>query len=191
MAKQKPRSTRMQPRANPADDALLAPAVALTFLALGTTIFGLFGITVTDFMVAGGILLFVLAMGDLLANEKRQRQIDPDSLGAGSGTDAAVRQRREERRAIAESLMARLHSGMSGAVDKRVETGYRPARILECAAAWRSQLIVPGRQCSVGLGEFLIGSVCKNVVQAADCDVLVVGENPLPRFNRNNHGRNT
>lgn len=59
-----------------------ATAVALAFLALGTAILDLLGITVADFMVAGGILLFVLAMGDLLANEKLQRQIDPDSLGA-------------------------------------------------------------------------------------------------------------
>jgi len=59
-----------------------AAAVALAFLALGTAILDLLGITVADFMVAGGILLFVLAMGDLLANEKLQRRIDPDSLGA-------------------------------------------------------------------------------------------------------------
>jgi len=59
-----------------------ATGVALAFLALGTAILDLLGITVADFMVAGGILLFVLAMGDLLANEKLQRRIDPDSLGA-------------------------------------------------------------------------------------------------------------
>lgn len=59
-----------------------AAAVALAFLALGTAILDLLGITVADFMVAGGILLFVLAMGDLLAIEKPQRQIDPDSPGA-------------------------------------------------------------------------------------------------------------
>lgn len=59
-----------------------ATGVALAFLALGTAILDLLGITVGDFMVAGGILLFVLAMGDLLANEKLQQRIDPDSLGA-------------------------------------------------------------------------------------------------------------
>lgn len=59
-----------------------AAAVALAFLALGTAILDLLGITVADFMVAGGILLFVLAMGDLLANEKLQRRVDADSLGA-------------------------------------------------------------------------------------------------------------
>lgn len=59
-----------------------ALAVALVFLALGTAILELLGITVADFMVAGGILLFVLALGDLLANEKLQRRVDADSLGA-------------------------------------------------------------------------------------------------------------
>lgn len=58
-----------------------ATAVALVFLALGTVILHLLGITVADFMVAGGILLFVLAIGDLLANEKLQRPIDANSLG--------------------------------------------------------------------------------------------------------------
>ena len=33
-------------------------------------------------MVAGGILLFVISMSDLLTSEKIQRKIDPDSLGA-------------------------------------------------------------------------------------------------------------
>ncbi len=59
-----------------------AAAVALVFLALGTAILDLLGITVADFMVAGGILLFVLALGDLLANEKLQRRVDANSLGA-------------------------------------------------------------------------------------------------------------
>ena len=59
-----------------------ATAVALAFLALGTAILDLLGITVADFMVAGGILLFLLALGDLLANEKLQRRVGADSLGA-------------------------------------------------------------------------------------------------------------
>ena len=58
-----------------------AAVVALIFLALGTVILDLLGITVADFMVAGGVLLFVLALGDLLANEKLQRQVDSDNLG--------------------------------------------------------------------------------------------------------------
>lgn len=58
-----------------------AAVVALIFLALGTVILHLLGITVADFMVAGGILLFVLALGDLLTKEKLQRQVDSNNLG--------------------------------------------------------------------------------------------------------------
>jgi len=56
--------------------------VALVFLAGGTALLKLLGITVSDFMIAGGILLFVISMSDLLSTEKSQRKIDPDSLGA-------------------------------------------------------------------------------------------------------------
>lgn len=61
---------------------ITATAVALGFIALGTAILNLLGITVADFMVAGGILLFILALGDLLTSDKRQRHVDADSLGA-------------------------------------------------------------------------------------------------------------
>lgn len=106
-----------------------AAAVALTLVALGTAILNLLGITVADFMVAGGILLFVLAMGDLLANEKFQRRIDPDSLGA-------------------VPLGVPLITG--------------PAVLVT------STLLVVGRQGCIGPEEFLLGSVSKDVVQAAD-----------------------
>lgn len=61
-----------------------ALVVALAFLALGQALLALLGITVADFMVAGGIVLFVLATGDLLANDKLQRRVAPadaDDLG--------------------------------------------------------------------------------------------------------------
>ena len=40
--------------------------VALLFLFLGQTIFGALGITVTDFQIAGGLILFILASRDLV-----------------------------------------------------------------------------------------------------------------------------
>lgn len=61
---------------------ITATIVALVFLAVGTAILRLLGITVADFMVAGGILLFVISMSDLLTTEKIQRKVDPESLGA-------------------------------------------------------------------------------------------------------------
>jgi len=59
-----------------------AAAVALSFLAVGTGVLKLLGITVADFMVAGGVLLFVISMSDLITTDKARRQVDPDSLGA-------------------------------------------------------------------------------------------------------------
>jgi multiple antibiotic resistance protein len=59
-----------------------ATAVALVFLVVGTAVLRLLGITIADFMVAGGVLLFVISLGDLLTTEKLQRRVDPDSLGA-------------------------------------------------------------------------------------------------------------
>jgi len=59
-----------------------AAAVALIFLAVGKAVLKLLGITVGDFMVAGGTLLFVVAMTDMLTAEKAQRRVDPDSMGA-------------------------------------------------------------------------------------------------------------
>jgi len=59
-----------------------AAAVALAFLGAGKALLNLLGITVADFMIAGGILLFFISMTDLLATEKRQRRVDVESLGA-------------------------------------------------------------------------------------------------------------
>ena len=61
---------------------ITATIVALAFLVAGTAILTLLGITVADFMVAGGILLFVISMSDLLSTEKIQRKVDQESLGA-------------------------------------------------------------------------------------------------------------
>jgi len=59
-----------------------ASAVALIFLAAGPAVLALLNITVPDFMVAGGILLLVISLSDLLTGEKRQRIVDPETLGA-------------------------------------------------------------------------------------------------------------
>lgn len=59
-----------------------ATAVALIFLAAGPAVLTALNITVSDFMVAGGILLLVISLSDLLTGEKRQRLVDPETLGA-------------------------------------------------------------------------------------------------------------
>jgi multiple antibiotic resistance protein len=61
---------------------ITASAVALVFLAIGPTALNALNINVSDFMVAGGILLLVISLSDLLTGEKRQRLVDPETLGA-------------------------------------------------------------------------------------------------------------
>lgn len=59
-----------------------AMTVALVFLAIGKILLKFLGITIADFMIAGGVLLFVISLSDMLTMEKKQRQIEPESLGA-------------------------------------------------------------------------------------------------------------
>lgn len=59
-----------------------ATVVAVIFLAVGKIILDLLGITVSDFMIAGGTLLFIISLDDLMSVERRWSQIDPESLGA-------------------------------------------------------------------------------------------------------------
>jgi multiple antibiotic resistance protein len=59
-----------------------AMAVAAAFLLVGRPLLALLGITVADFMVAGGLLLFVLSLGDLLNPEKSRKKVDADAIGA-------------------------------------------------------------------------------------------------------------
>lgn len=61
---------------------ITASVVALLFLLFGPPLLGSLGITVSDFMIAGGILLLVISLSDLLTGEKKQREADPAGLGA-------------------------------------------------------------------------------------------------------------
>jgi multiple antibiotic resistance protein len=56
--------------------------VAFFFLIAGRALLNLLGITVADFMIAGGILLFVLSISDIVTTEKTSMKIDTESLGA-------------------------------------------------------------------------------------------------------------
>lgn len=47
--------------------------IATAFLFVGRTVFRLLGITVADFQIAGGVLLFVIAVFDLIIGSKPQR----------------------------------------------------------------------------------------------------------------------
>jgi len=56
-------------------------AVAL-FVLGGGWFMRIIGVSVSDFMIAGGMLLFVLSISDLLSVDKVQRKVDPDTVGA-------------------------------------------------------------------------------------------------------------
>ena len=61
---------------------ITASIVAVAFLLAGPLLLRLVGVGVSDFMVAGGILLLVISLSDLLTGEKRQRIIDAETIGA-------------------------------------------------------------------------------------------------------------
>jgi len=56
--------------------------VALAFIALGTMILNLLGITVADFMIAGGTLLFIISIRGIISTDKSPYPIDLESMGA-------------------------------------------------------------------------------------------------------------
>ena len=64
------------------ESVITAMIVALAFLFIGKGILTLLGITVADFMIAGGTLLFVLSLSDLIAAEKRRFEADQEEVGA-------------------------------------------------------------------------------------------------------------
>lgn len=61
---------------------ITASIVAIAFLLGGPLLLKLVGVGVSDFMVAGGILLLILSLSDLLTGEKRRREIDSETIGA-------------------------------------------------------------------------------------------------------------
>jgi len=61
---------------------LTATAVGLVFVLFGGGLLRLLGITVADFMVAGGAMLFVLSLVDLASTRPRAERLDQADLGA-------------------------------------------------------------------------------------------------------------
>jgi multiple antibiotic resistance protein len=61
---------------------LTAGTVALAFTLVGRPGLRALGISVSDFMMAGGLLLFALSLRDLLSVEKEKSRVDLDTLGA-------------------------------------------------------------------------------------------------------------
>jgi multiple antibiotic resistance protein len=61
----------------PLHSTVTATAVAVGFLLLGDWLFRLMGVSVGDFQVAGGILLVVLSIQDMLSPVKERRRLSP------------------------------------------------------------------------------------------------------------------
>jgi multiple antibiotic resistance protein len=61
--------------------ALAALIAGMLFLVLGKWILQMLGITIDDFMIAGGIILFLIASSDLLTFEKPHRRIENTEIG--------------------------------------------------------------------------------------------------------------
>ena len=59
-----------------------ALAVALLFIFLGSYVLGLLGITVSDFLVAGGALLFILATMNMVTGSRIKHEGSPATMGA-------------------------------------------------------------------------------------------------------------
>jgi multiple antibiotic resistance protein len=58
--------------------ALTGGAVALVFLFLGANIFSALGISSSDFQIAGGLILFILAARDLTHSAAEPEKVPPD-----------------------------------------------------------------------------------------------------------------
>jgi multiple antibiotic resistance protein len=52
---------------------ITAALLAVGFILLGKFIFKIMGITINDFMIAGGAILFCISMRDILSDEKRKK----------------------------------------------------------------------------------------------------------------------
>jgi multiple antibiotic resistance protein len=61
---------------------ITAMIVAFLFLLGGRALLNLLGITVADFMIAGGVLLFVISISDIISTEKIMMRADQESLGS-------------------------------------------------------------------------------------------------------------
>ena len=61
---------------------ITAFAVSVVFMVVGQSLLGYLGITVADFMIAGGALLFVFSLTDLTSSGNEERAPLDDGVGA-------------------------------------------------------------------------------------------------------------
>lgn len=61
---------------------ITALLVGVLFLFVGDAILKMLGITVEDFMIAGGIILFMIAVSDILMFNKAHKKVSAEALGS-------------------------------------------------------------------------------------------------------------
>ncbi|HMA65019.1 MAG: MarC family protein [Fibrobacterota bacterium] len=61
---------------------ITALLVGILFLFVGDAILKMLGITVEDFMIAGGIILFMIAVSDILMFNKAHKKVSAEALGS-------------------------------------------------------------------------------------------------------------
>ena len=69
---------------------ITATCLAVGFIVMGRMVFKFLGITIADFMIAGGAILFCIAMLDLLTQNKLQRLPDQEVGAVPIGTPLLV-----------------------------------------------------------------------------------------------------
>jgi len=61
---------------------VISSAILVVFALFGWLIFEAFGITINDFRVAGGIILFLVAVDHLRGGDSRSRGLEPSDIAA-------------------------------------------------------------------------------------------------------------
>ena len=61
---------------------VISTAILIVFALFGWLIFEIFGITINDFRIAGGIILFVVAVDHLRGGDERTRGLEPSDIAA-------------------------------------------------------------------------------------------------------------
>lgn len=61
---------------------ITAGSVVVAFALIGQLVLRFLGITIADFMIAGGSMLFIVAMNDLFTTDKGRPSHDTESVGA-------------------------------------------------------------------------------------------------------------
>jgi multiple antibiotic resistance protein len=81
--------TRAQRRRTAARACIAATLLLVAFAAVGTSIFGLFGITMPAFRIAGGLILWLVAM-DMLHGARTTQEGSPEISEATVKDDVAI-----------------------------------------------------------------------------------------------------